>query len=220
MLAEMPNLALETDDQKIQQELLTCWKKRQHRQLLEEIQAIWQETTATDSPQEWSRRHCLPIGWVLADSPWKEFCDDFTRLASLSAEILQQYQHILQEQRDALHERLQAAAAEPTLVAELLPEYIEVCRDGDRLDRLKEYLLTKMGPEVEQWPARRQELRAAAQQWLAEYYQDIFWPEVRATLAGLPAEQAKSLLQELVQDPAVGIRLLAKVQLRHGNPTS
>lgn len=215
LLEALPNLALEKDDQIIQQEIRSRWEQLQHHKLITEIQAIWQQATGTPSPADWSRQQRLPLTWILSDPWWQQFCADFGRLASLSDEILADYGQKLQEQAEILQKQLQEASAQK-LAEVLLPEYADVFQDGQRLAQLQDYLVDHIGEDVEQWPARLTELQAKARQWLREYYKEIFWPEVQATLATLPVEQAKNLLQELVQEPGIGIRLWAKVRRSHG----
>ena len=219
LLADLPNLALEKDDQKIQQEIRSRWEQIQHRKLIEEIQSLWQRATETASPKEWSRRRRLPLTWILSDPWWQQFCADFGRLASLSDETLADYGQRLQEQAEILQKQLQEASAQK-LAEVLLPEYADVFQDGERLAQLQEYLVTHVGEEVEQWPARLPKLQEAAWQWLREFYHAVFWPEVQEALAALPEEQVKNLLQELVQEPGIGIRLWAKVRRRHGGSLS
>lgn len=214
LLKELPNLALETDDQKIHQEILAQWEKVQHRRLINDLHSKWQEITGSASPQEWSRQRRLPIAWVLTEGLWPQFCEDFARLEMLPDELLAQYGQQLQEHAAELQHRL-AQARGQILVQMLLPEYLTVLQDGQRLAQLQEYLVQQVGEAVESWPTQLPRVQATAREWLMRCYQDTFWPEVAAAVATLSPERAKNLLAELVQEPGIGIRLLAKIRQSH-----
>lgn len=219
LLTGLPNLALETDDQKIQQEILQGWEKLKHRRLINDIKGQWQKITGSASPQEWSRSQRIPINWVLTEDPWPQFCNDFARLTSLSDELLGNYCKIIQEHAEELRTRL-AQAQGQILLQMLLQDYEPSFQDGQSLGQLQEYLVNQVGEDVEHWPARFKNLQEVARQWLSKWYKEILWPEVESRLASLSVAQAKTLLQELVQDPGIGIRFLIKVRQSHEQPLS
>jgi hypothetical protein len=215
ILAEFPNRALETDDFKIQQEVLTRWERLRHRQLIQEIKELWQNATGTDSPAAWSRQQRLPIGWVLTGAHWQELARDFERLEELSDHILQKYRDLIRERVGELAALEDIHGARQKFVNMILPKYQAILRDEEKLEQLLVYLIDHVTPEVASWPDRLQDIQEAVRQWLQDQYASIFFPAVQASIRGMDDREAKSILQELAHEPLVGLRLLTRATACH-----
>ncbi len=177
------------------------------RKLITEIKDTWQEITGSSSPEEWSRKHGMPLHWVLEGS---EFTDLFGLLRAPQTRTEQDLRaalSLMQQQKSRIEAINDTGLTEKTLLVAVLGPYSELVQTPEDLADLKEHLLRAF-PQVHEW--KRETVGGIAKKWLHRVYQERFYAQVVHRVELMPEAEIKELLKELSRDPFVGMRLLQR----------
>jgi hypothetical protein len=150
----------------------------------------------------------VPVRWTL-EGP------EFTNLFRVVDQAGEGAESELEEALSTMREKLEDieklkdnAWLDRRLVEVLIPDSADMIEEGEDIENLKDYLVNKLGKEVEYWPDRQTKAREVANSWIQALYNQKVYKRVTRNIEALPSSDIKALIKELAHDPAIGSKLL------------
>ena len=167
----------------------------------------------SDSPEQWSDRNGVPIQWVLGDSECLRVLDVINSPDDRSSSAIEDALSVLSECRQDLTVLTNAAHIEQCLYAETIELYFDLPGAMIDADDLSIYLRERVASDVYSWPSRPAEIRGVVEEWMKrEYERDL--DLVRQQICSLDERALRELLDKLVGDDRIGLRVLAMLSAR------
>jgi hypothetical protein len=183
------------------------------QKMMTELRKTWAMLTKSDSPEQWSDRNGVPIQWVLGDSECLRVLDVINSPDDRSSSAIEDALSVLSECRQDLTVLTNAAHIEQCLYAETIELYFDLPGAMIDADDLSIYLRERVASDVYSWPSRPAEIRGVVEEWMKrEYERDL--DLVRQQICSLDERALRELLDKLVGDARIGLRVLAMLSAR------
>jgi hypothetical protein len=157
------------------------------------------------TPGEWSQEVRIPAHF-LVEKDLQQIIDIVDRPGDKSESQLRAALRKLDENTAAMGALSDIRWVKKKFMERVVKDYAVLIESDADLATLKGYLVQRLGPELSRWDlAHAQDL---VREWAEEYYRQVGYQRVKIKLRELSAERVKALLENLAQDPRVGILLL------------
>ena len=206
-------LLLEEDQEKLREEIKKKCKELNNARLYMTLREKWQELTATSSPKDWTNKYKVPVEWILEGRDMRDLIKllDEDSPSLMETKVLEKAIHILETHRDIIREMSENRGSF-VLVERLIPGAGKaIKKDTSFAEKLKEYLVLEMGSKPEDWISIESKLRHYARKFLEKYYMSIK-DRVLSKIHEIPSRKLIKVLEELVEDPDIGFKILEKLE--------
>lgn len=167
-----------------------------------QMAALWRERTGTESPDEWSRKHALPVECVLAVDDARSKVDAVANPGGVSAERLQ----LVYDELEKEGAFVDVATAGKKFLTRVLPSRYQ--KIGFNVDELSDWLCSKLGDAPGRWLTDGR-LREAVEAFVKQGYDTHARKKAAEKVNMLSDADAKVLLLKLIdQIPDAGLSVL------------
>lgn len=181
------------------------------RKLAEEVRARWQELTGCSTPEDWSKRHRVPVQWVLTGANDSQLIATLSRLDNASERSLQEALDTMGQNATMLQLVSEARESGRRFIQFVAGEYAGLLSD-EQIDQVRSYCLEKAGGLVMEW--NKETIHSLACNWLTAAYNRAIRPRVKDRIEHMAEGAMRRLLEELAEDPLVGTIVLKWVEAK------
>jgi hypothetical protein len=195
-------------EEEVRREVTHVLEALKSRRLAQQLQAQWFEVTGSESPDDWSKSHGVPIGWLLDSTEWSDLLSIIRNPFTSSVRRLEWAIEYLSAQDATLSERLDGRFADEVLVRTATGDFRRLVQDDADVRDLRQHLCNHAGADVRQWERRR--IEDLGREWVRRAYGERMYPRVVAQVDATPEEELRALLTHLVRHPSVGLLLMGR----------
>lgn len=204
----MPETSYQYSLQEIKNAIESQIKRLSKSKLIQEVIVKWREITQSESPYNWSKKHKMPIQWVVEGQDFVFAFEVLNRPEGKSEEDLKKVLSFLQENVDRLKVLNDEDIVNKRFVNIAASEYQRLIKRDVDIKALKEFLYTELDIDIYYWPNSPDKVKGEAKKWVNNYYHNNAYPEVLGVIEKMPQGQIRKYLKELAADPLVGNLLL------------
>jgi len=177
-------------------------------QLIKSLNRNWREFTRSASPSEWSSLNGAPIQWVLGDSKLFWILDTIDTPMNRPADEIRDANRILNECAADLLRALDPDRIRESIYAKAVEPYFDFPQVMPNIDELSAFLRDTVSSDVHSWPSRPDSVKESVKVWL-EYNYRRELHSMRQQIVQLDESTLRSVLEELINDTAVGLKTLS-----------
>lgn len=203
---ELPDLSGAQRDDEIRNSVRQLIRVMERNRAITLLHESWQKQTGTSSPDAWSNKNGVPIGWLLESSELMQTIQVIQRPERATIEAVREA-HLALNKLAPILNTLAGAASKDKFLDIVAGAYRLFIEDNAEFVLLKQHLANSLAKPPARW--EQSETRDATITWIRSQYRNRYLARVIDTLKATPETSVKALLGELAKDPLVGIRLLA-----------
>ncbi len=178
---------------------------------LDALRQQWKNRTDTDSPADWSKRHCIPIACLFEGDISKRALPIFGILNNGTVEKLDEVTLdaalAFVENDDSLSILNDNNGRDSAFLAYFALEYAALIHH--KVNEYKEFLSNQLGNDVGAWLSDKTSYTRLTKQFVQEVYHEALLGRALSALARIGPEEAKAMIEKLVRaEPLVGIKVL------------
>jgi hypothetical protein len=179
--------------------------------LLNSLKTKWKQLVSVETPREWSKKHLVPIKWVLEGEDYYQVFDllDSVSVTDLELSRVEDAMSFLEEHKDKFKCLHAPDKFNMVFLKRLLPKSAYILNNNvEFVQDLKKFLVKRSGKHPHDWHHHETKIANLAEEYLRHYYAN-FKGRITEQLSKTSPEKIKKVLSGLLEDPDIGLKILS-----------